>query len=950
MENEIRALNYFLYSELLNSKTLQSPPKIAPSNKNMKVIKCPISEFDKKLSKEIEAITNDKNGLRIEIKLYGLIYPLDSDKTDSLYSFLLQKLNKEDERLEKSNIETAGYCITLSKTIQESADYLNDWEFSPEDIVISNAPWACVHFEELSPRRYKEFKDSQIIAGEIENLKESHLSIGELVMGINEIIKQNIPCDLFTDMIQAEISWSNKLNKDNSDSSDSMINSFFIKDIFATIDKFKSGNANTLLKEYLNPFSDENKRVDLRENIDFVNKSLLPNNQADGSFASQYPLRFSQAFCVNQIINNFKGKGGFYSVNGPPGTGKTTLLKDIIANIIIQRAKQISKFQEPSETLKFIGDKSKNKFVNALNPSLTGYEIVVTSSNNGAVENISKEIPKRDSIDPNMPHCSYFPEYASKLNKEDCWGLICATLGNSKNKSNFISALCVDDKVSQLNQSYAKYCYINSETNKLESFKGYLSRVRDSKVDKRSEWKRAKEDFIDTLSKIKYLADKYTKQLENEIKEIDNKLNILEKYRSSDNLQTIDSIKHIIDEIKEIAQRNPFKYDDDDEKRETSSPFMLDENGNETDLFKLKKELFVKALKLHELTILANAGKFCSNISLVEKYLGNNLDKEYKDADILEAIKSLFFIIPVISTTFASFSRLFSFTEDEFIGYLMVDEAGQAALPAALGALIRSKRAIVVGDPLQLEPVVTIPKNINSALLDYSQANPVFDLYNSSVQVRADMAQPYGTYLNIGETKIWVGSPLRVHNRCNRAMFDISNETTYDGLMIQGKKEKDVLDMPSCFIDAQDWGGTDKYYNINEEQIVKDILKKLYANYKPSSGEDESKYISIVSPFRAIVYKLKGMIKTEFPQISNKITVGTIHTMQGKESRVVIFVLGGKEEGARKWASSKPNLLNVAVTRAKERLIMVGIKSNWDNQQYFKVAINTLPIIDAKHI
>lgn len=465
---------------------------------------------------------------------------------------------------------------------------------------------------------------------------------------------------------------------------------------------------------------------------------------------------------------------------------------------------------------------------------------------------------------------------------------------------------------------------------------------------------------------------KQMEMLVNETKAIRDSKNIIEQNISfmnnslrklSDNLKTIDSIKYIIDEIKEeIAQRNPFKYDDNDEKRETSSPFMLDENGNETDLFKLKKELFVKALKLHELTILANAGKFCSNISLVEKYLGNNLDKElYKDADILEAIKSLFFIIPVISTTFASFSRLFSFTrskinevssstQDEFIGYLMVDEAGQAALPAALGALIRSKRAIVVGDPLQLEPVVTIPKNINSALLDYSQANPVFDLYNSSVQVRADMSQPYGTYLNLGETKIWVGSPLRVHNRCNRAMFDISNETTYDGLMIQGKKEKDVLDMPSCFINAQDWGGTDKYYNINEEQIVKDILKKLYANYTPSAGEDESKYISIVSPFRAIVYKLKGMIKTEFSQISNKITVGTIHIMQGKESRVVIFVLGGKEEGARKWASSKPNLLNVAVTRAKERLIMVGIKSNWENQQYFKVAINTLPIVDAKHI
>lgn len=416
----------------------------------------------------------------------------------------------------------------------------------------------------------------------------------------------------------------------------------------------------------------------------------------------------------------------------------------------------------------------------------------------------------------------------------------------------------------------------------------------------------------------------------------------------ADNLEAINIIKSAVSQIQtELALKNPFKYNDNDDKREKSSPFMLNEDGSDTALFKAKKELFVKALKLQELTILANAGKFCTNIGLIEKYLSNNLDKElYKNSDILEIVRSLFFVIPVISTTFASFSRLFSFTQDEFIGYLMIDEAGQAALPATLGALIRSKRAIVVGDPLQLEPVVTIPKNINTALLEYTKANLAFDLYNNSVQTRADMSQFYGTYLNQGETKIWVGSPLRVHNRCNKIMFDISNETTYDGLMIQGKKEKDEINVPSCFIDAKTWEGSDKYCNFNEMQIVKNILQILYSTYEPAVKEDESKYISIVSPFRSVVFALKSMIKSDFSQLSNKITVGTIHTMQGKESRVVIFVLGGKEEGARKWASSKPNLLNVAVTRAKERLIVVGIKNNWENQQYFKVAIDKLPVID----
>ncbi|MCI7581677.1 hypothetical protein [Campylobacter sp.] len=50
--------------------------------------------------------------------------------------------------------------------------------------------------------------------------------------------------------------------------------------------------------------------------------------------------------------------------------------------------------------------------------------------------------------------------------------------------------------------------------------------------------------------------------------------------------------------------------------------------------------------------------------------------------------------MPVISSTFASFSRLFGFSNTAFIGNLLIDEAGQATPPAALGALMRAKNAL----------------------------------------------------------------------------------------------------------------------------------------------------------------------------------------------------------------------------------------------------------------
>jgi len=46
--------------------------------------------------------------------------------------------------------------------------------------------------------------------------------------------------------------------------------------------------------------------------------------------------------------------------------------------------------------------------------------------------------------------------------------------------------------------------------------------------------------------------------------------------------------------------------------------------------------------------------------------------------------------------------------------------------------------------------------------------------------------------------------------------------------------------------------------------------------------------------------------------------------------------LDGNTKGAARWASSKPNLLNVALTRAKFRFTAVGDKHIWLNQQYFK--------------
>ena len=120
-------------------------------------------------------------------------------------------------------------------------------------------------------------------------------------------------------------------------------NSFYLRDLVNILEK----GENEALRQFIEGVNTE-QRIDINENREYIETILQPSRIPDGRWPSpvEHRLSLMQQVAVNQILNSNQQ---ISSVNGPPGTGKTTLLKDIFANIVVERAKEIIKFKDPTQ-------------------------------------------------------------------------------------------------------------------------------------------------------------------------------------------------------------------------------------------------------------------------------------------------------------------------------------------------------------------------------------------------------------------------------------------------------------------------------------------------------------------------------------------------------------------------------------------------------------------------
>jgi hypothetical protein len=801
-----------------------------------------------------------------------------------------------------------------------------------------------------------------------------------------------------------------------------MFNSFYLNDLDTLIRKCDQGFPfNKALAAYLGKASDPGSRRDILKDssamLDLLNPVHLPSGRWPSP--SKYHLMLGQQAAVSGILARIGGKeGGLVAVNGPPGTGKTTLLSDIIAEVVTRRAESICRYDKPWRIFdKKISCEKKNIF--PLKQDVVQYTgIVVSSNNNSAVENITLDLPSLSKIDKKEhPGAVYFSEVIKSVfsrsnisTDPEPWGLVAGALGKKKNREQFSKAFFWGhpDK-----QSRGMKSILEDECKKSQN---------QNTVPADTEWDTAKETFLSIKRQIgerkEKLGVRYQNlqlprrlvQLRREMQESNTRITQLQleekvcrvaiavveqdapgilsrllgvigvktqayadwKQKQKDahlalqeNLKKQKQKQMQLQMHRDTLEQSALKAklvlhqrEEDKDLGPVPDEQFFSRSSKEqhlgnvwtTDAFDLlRSQCFIAALKVHETTIRACAGKFKANYEALNAMLTSHDNFPPEVRKVLW--DTFFFTVPVASTTLASFDRLFTGMGEDSLGWLLIDEAGQATPQSVAGALWRSRRAVIIGDPLQIEPVITIPEKMVAHIQKKYMIADDWSPKLQSAQTLADRTMDVGAWVGDNvESAVWTGLPLRAHRRCMEPMFSVSNKIAYDNQMVQANTNSPI----QCCIGESAWFNVEA--TASDGQVVKEELDELRQHLqsiqniqkgwpKVSEGSDASIYI--ISPFRRVAEKCNDIVRGL--KLEKKILAGTIHTFQGKEADIVFIVLGtapgNAGAGSRNWASQKPNILNVALTRAKQLVYVIGNLEDWGECNGFNCLANNITVV-----
>lgn len=695
-----------------------------------------------------------------------------------------------------------------------------------------------------------------------------------------------------------------------------------------------------------------------------------------GQMGGEYPLSPSQREAVNHF--NSMSEAEILAVNGPPGTGKTTLLQSIVADMYVKRA--LHKERAPV--------------------------IVASSTNNQAVTNIIASFGNIKKIGlANLEErwiegvdsfAVYFPA-ASKIKEAESKGY----QYTDQNGGFFVAKIEDQENFKKSKLKLVEGCnkYFGSAYKDIDACQSRLHEELKFLNNK-------KETLLELVQEASELGlngeplDDYICNFKNQIKchqgVVEHIRRRVEEWEAC--FKRIPLIYRLFRFIKVFARKIQTEFRlfiNEDEQGFLSVSMSLDEIKEKysykseehkkilTELKKNKKKLEelksrydheLEQLKLHNVSLYK---KEESKYLLDSDYVNDLLDTKVRYVEfwlavhyfecrwVLEEDRSvgkqagktfesvldkfyhrLSMIAPCLVMTFFTLPKHFRAYGDQkhfylfnFIDLLIVDEAGQVSPEIAAGAFSLAKKAIVVGDIHQIEPIWAVNGALDKALAVSNRVIPSlkeFELLartelNCSSSSVMKVAAKCCKYKKFEER----GLLLREHRRCYDEIIDYSNKLVYEGNLqpMRGEGKRDPK-LPLKQWPQMGHMQIESEYSVRRScsrlnlTEAKQIAAWLEANYacivNAYPDEIRENLVGIITPFKAQVQAIREEVKKVLPIYHSKINIGTVHTFQGAERRVIILsTVYGNRDGCY-FIDANNSLMNVAVSRAKDHLFVFG--------------------------
>jgi len=260
-------------------------------------------------------------------------------------------------------------------------------------------------------------------------------------------------------------------------------------------------------------------------------------------------------------------------------------------------------------------------------------------------------------------------------------------------------------------------------------------------------------------------------------------------------------------------------------------------------------------------------------------------------------MKKLSEVFPVIFSTNISSRRLG--TPNFMFDLVVMDEAGQCNVATALLPITKAESLLLVGDPNQLKPVIILEDQVNKELMEKYNVPEKYDYKTNSildVMIENDNISKYIL--------------LKYHYRCGKKIIGFSNQRYYNNSLnlsyVDAEGDLQVLDV--------------KNQNVKQKNEAIDEANAI-ANYIERNNIHDA---FIITPFVNQKEMLQTILKSKG---INDVDCGTIHSIQGAERSTIIFSTALSEKTSKKtfeWIKDNYELINVAITRAKNKLIIAA--------------------------